>query len=238
MNDVEKYYDDYADLQAQKGINHRHLSIQRLLEKFGLKPDQNVLEVGCGIGTQSDLILRYLSSKGRLLGADISPRSIDIAKNRLSKYANASFEVFDFTQEIKNDVFNVIVMPDVIEHIPLELHAQLFKNLAQMLDEEGFILIHIPDPNYLEWCMKNDPEKLQIIDQPIHTSILAPNLLESDLYISYLQSYSVFQKEYDYQVVVLKKVPKGSYMNNPSPLHDSIQRRIKRKVKYFLRNGK
>jgi 2-polyprenyl-3-methyl-5-hydroxy-6-metoxy-1,4-benzoquinol methylase len=236
--DVEKYYDDYADLQSRKGINHRHLSIQRWLESFGLNPKHSVLEVGCGIGTQSELILRYLSKDGRLLGADISPRSIEIAKDRLRKYSNSSFEVFDFTQNLKNEKFQVIVMPDVIEHIPINLHPHLFKNLDQMLVEDGFILIHIPDPNYLEWCIQNTPEILQIIDQPIHTSILSKNLLDTELYISFLQSYSIYQKDCDYQVIVLKKKPKGSYDSSTTPLHDSISRRMKRKVKYLLRNGK
>ena len=73
--------------------------------------------------------------------------------------------------EIKQN-FDVIVLPDVIEHIPLEQHDGLFGKLSKLLNEDGFMLIHIPEPEYLEWVHVNKPEELQVIDNPIHTDQL------------------------------------------------------------------
>lgn len=56
MDDIKKFYDEYTVKQVRVGINHRHLSIQRFLERFGLIKNSKVLEVGCGIGTVSELM--------------------------------------------------------------------------------------------------------------------------------------------------------------------------------------
>ena len=240
MDNVEEFYDEYTKKQSIKGINHRHLSIQRWLEEFGLKPTSKVLEVGCGIGTVSELILRYLNSNGSLLSTDISQKSLELSKSRLKKYKNVEIKAFDFTSDkIDGGRFDVIVLPDVIEHIPLENHAKLFLNLSSMLKEDGFIFIHIPEPNHLEWTTKHNPEELQIIDQPIHTQLLSKNIIDSNLYIQYLQSYCVYNQRPDYQAVVLKNIPlDDDYVPKKSFLHDSNSRRIYRKIKFYLRGGK
>lgn len=238
MSNVTEFYDQFADRQQTVGINHRHLRIQRWLEKFGLQRDDKVLEVGCGIGTVTELILRYLSSKGSLYGVDISPKNIELSKQRLNKYANARLEVIDLTEHVLDEQFDVITLPDVIEHIPLELHKTLFLNLSKMLKEKGFIFVHIPDPNYLQWAVDKGIDGLQIIDQPIHSNLLTGNLQGTGLYIDFLTSYSVFLKGSDYQAIVLKHISSADSYDSILPMHDSIGRRLKNKLRYVLRGNK
>jgi len=204
-----------------------------------LRPTSKVLEIGCGIGTISELILRYLNSEGSLVATDISNRSLELATSRLAKYSNVEIKSVDFASEKVEGLFDVIVLPDVIEHIPLENHPALFLNLSSVLNEDGFIFIHIPDPNHLEWTIKFNSEELQIIDQPIHTHLLSKNLIESNLYIQFLQSYCVYNRTPDYQAVVLKKIPDNTdYKSRNVFLHDSTIRRISRKINYYLRGRK
>jgi trans-aconitate 2-methyltransferase len=118
MSTVAEFYDDFSSVQTQTGINHRHISVAFHLEKAGLRKTDKVLEVGCGIGTVSQLILRYLAYSGTLLAVDISSKSIDLAKKRNAKYSNANFEVHDLTKHSVSGRFNAIVLPDVLEHIP------------------------------------------------------------------------------------------------------------------------
>ena len=102
---VKEYYDTFKEHQKQLGINIRHRTIFKNLKSAGLKPNSNVLEIGCGIGTVSNLILKYIT-EGSFVGLDISPESITLAKNRLSKYTNARFvvsDMSDFTSELKFD---------------------------------------------------------------------------------------------------------------------------------------
>ncbi|MBK6267010.1 class I SAM-dependent methyltransferase [Marivirga sp. S37H4] len=239
MSEVSKFYDEFSKEQFQRGINNRHLSIQYHLEKFGLQPNFKVLEIGCGIGTVSELLARFLSSEGSLHAVDISEQSIELARQRLSKYNNVKCEVKDLTKESINNEFDVIVLPDVIEHIPLELHQSFFSNLKKLLKLDGFIFIHIPHPNFLEWHVKIKDDRLQIIDQPIYTNELCNVIYPLNFYIHQLISYSIYTVENDYQIIILKNKPKEIDTENmPKYFQLSFKRRLKNKIKYILRGFK
>lgn len=201
---AKDYYDGYAARQVRVGINERHRAIQRWLKQFGLRPGMDVLEVGCGVGTQTELIAADLRDQGRLLAVDLSPRSIDLARARLSGRANVEFLAADAVELDLDRVFDVIVMPDVIEHIPLEGHLRLFANVRKWLRDTGFVLIHMPNPFFLEWLHGHRRDLLQIVDQPIFTETLLASTEPNGLYIHYLDTYSIWVSECDYQVVVLK----------------------------------
>jgi trans-aconitate 2-methyltransferase len=199
-----EYYDRYAARQTRVGINLRHRSIQRWLEEFGLVPGMEVLEIGCGIGIQTQLIARRLGGTGALVAIDVSPRSVDIARSRLGGRPNVQVITGDAVDLSLERVFDVVVMPDVIEHIPVEHHRRLFANVRRWLKDDGWALIHMPNPFFLDWCHRNRPDLLQEIDQPIFTEMLMGNIVPNDLYIYYLNTYSIWVPEGDYQVIVLK----------------------------------
>jgi ubiquinone/menaquinone biosynthesis C-methylase UbiE len=87
MSKVEEYYDNFSSEQVKTGINKRHHSIHQWLLKFGLKPHHNCLEIGCGIGTQTELLTSFLK-EGKITSVDISSESIQIAKKRLNRFKN------------------------------------------------------------------------------------------------------------------------------------------------------
>lgn len=227
---VEEFYDGFAVQQIKKGINHRHLAIQRWLEKFGLKRSSIVLEIGAGIGTQTELLLLYLNSKGSVIANDISNDSLDVAKKRLSKYKNVSFLYGDIVKQNLEQQFDLILLPDVLEHIPSESHPDLFLRFADLLKPNGFILIHIPNPKYLDWVRNVNPSELQIIDQSISISNIETLANNSGLYIKYFESYSIYQIPEDYNVILLKKIIKTNYESNFQIPNDSIIRKIKRYI--------
>lgn len=204
-NEVELFYDDFSVKQVDAGISKRNIKIQYWAEKFGLKPTDKVLEIGCGIGTQTELLAQYLLH-GKVTAIDISPKSIAFAKQRLQAHKNVELLTGDITQMNVDALgkFNVIVLPDVIEHIPLELHVILFKKLRGLIQKDGFVLINIPNPNYLQWCHQNHKEALQIIDQPVYTHLLCAAIYPNDFYIHYLNTYEIWRLNGDYQVIVLK----------------------------------
>lgn len=210
MKEVENFYDDFAKAQNITGINKRHYSIKNWCLKFGLKPNSKVLEIGCGIGTFTELIANYCVD-GIIDGYDISGENIKVAKERLSKYSNVNLKKGDVTEEQFKDQYDFIILPDVLEHIPIELHGKLFESLNKVLSSEGKIIVHIPNPGYLEWCHINTPENLQIIDQPLYTNLLTNNIFDNGLYIHYLNTYSIWIDQCDYQVLVLKKLIKREY---------------------------
>jgi len=199
------YYNKYVDRQKRIGVNARHESIAAKLVQSGLKNGVSLLEIGCGIGTFSSL-LPQINGTGTNFCIDISDESIKLARETFKKETSLRFECanaveYDFNQQ----KFDVVVLPDVIEHIPQEFHKKLFESLAKVLKEQGFIFIHIPNPEYLAWCHENRPDLLQIIDQPIYTSELLKSISGTDLHIHELKTYSIWVVDGDYQYIVLKK---------------------------------
>ena len=202
--EIAKYYDKYITRQKRVGVNKRHISIFDKVKAKGLKPNHEVLEVGCGIGTFTSLLMRYIK-RGSITAMDISDKSIDLAKQTYQSY-NTSFITADVTNfEFSEKKFDVIILPDVLEHIPLEFHSDLFKKLESILKNKGLIFIHIPNPYFLEWCHKHKPELLQVIDQPIKTDVLIENTYKNNLFIEELKTYSIWVEDHDYQYIVLRK---------------------------------
>ena len=204
-DNVTKFYDEFTLIQSRSGINHRHLSIIRHLEICGLKKTHSVLEIGCGIGTVSQLILQYLHLNSTYFGVDISPKSIQLAKNALGKYKNAEYVSADIINLEINLKFDFIVLPDVLEHIPKSSHMKLFFKLDSLLNDKGKIFIHIPHPEQIQWLETYSPEQLQVIDQPIEISDIDYAINSTSLKIDYVKSYSIYSIGKDYRIVVLNK---------------------------------
>lgn len=232
---VENFYDRFASKQVRTGINHRHFSIQMWLEKVGLKRSSKVLEIGTGVGTQTELMLLFLNSKGYVLANDISKNSLDIAKERLKKFSNVKFLHGDIVRLKIEEKFNAIVLPDVLEHIPIECHKGLFSKLEALLTDDGFILIHIPNPDYLDWVRQNHSDQLQIIDQSITTEWIIQCSKAVGLYLDFMQTYSIYQKPADYRVLVLKKHRKVDYVINKNVPTDNYSRRGIRVIRKLLK---
>lgn len=228
---IENYYDEYVEFQKNVGVNQRHYSILDKLNLAGLNENDTVLEIGCGIGTFSGLLSNKLS-KGKLVSMDISSASIKFA-NETSTFKNTTFIHADAANyDYSTLKFDVIVFPDVIEHIPIELHSQLFKKMSEILKPNGYMFIHIPNPYYLEWCHKNRPDLLQVIDQPITTDLIISNTYPHGLHITELKSYPIWVKDNDYQYIILKKNNYQDFSKNIEIKPTFIE-----KVKYKL-NGK
>lgn len=202
--DVANYYDSFKHHQSKLGIHVRHRTIFKNLKKQGLKTNSNVLEIGCGIGTVSNLILSYLK-EGQFVGVDISTESIEIAKNLNKKFKNSEFIVSDmggFKHELK---FDFVVLPDVIEHIPVEDHRALFKTISELSHTGTVILINIPEPYTLDWTRRNTPEKLQIIDQSLSMKELCNNVYPHGFYLYSITPYGLHYKHEEYLSIVFKR---------------------------------
>lgn len=201
---IVSFYDQFAKEQEKTGVNSRHLSILDKLVKAGLSSHHRVLEIGCGIGTVSQLIAKK-TAKGEVLAVDISPESIQKAKTLWKDQKNLSFEVSDMKGfEKPGQQFDFFVFPDVLEHIPVDQHDAIFETVKRHAHSQSVVFIHIPAPRFLEWMIKNEPQKLQVIDQPLDTGQLITAVSKHGFYLDKMATYSVFYKEKDYQYFVFR----------------------------------
>jgi len=230
---IESFYDSFSHTQEEIGINARNHYIHKWLLKFGLHANHSVLEIGCGIGTQTQLLYNFKKDKGNILAVDISLNNIKKAQQSLKHAGNIEFVYGDIIDlDISKYKFDIIILPDVLEHIPIKSHKKLFEKLKAVIKDTGFILIHIPNPYYLDWCHKNKPELLQIIDQPIYTNFLVENVYP-DFYIYNLKTYSIWVDNHDYQLIVLKPNVKQEF--SIIKKKSSLLKKIKGKLSAILK---
>ncbi|WP_297335676.1 class I SAM-dependent methyltransferase [Algoriphagus sp.] len=229
---IVSFYDQFVEKQEKTGINSRHLSILDKVVTSGLRSHHRILEVGCGIGTVSHLLANQVKN-GNVLAVDISPESIEKAKKIWTDQPNLQFEVSDMSDFHKsNETYDFFVFPDVLEHIPIDQHSRLFQKIKAHSHSDSVIFVHIPSPRYLQWMIENEPEKLQVIDQPLDSGDLIKSISEAGFYLEKMETYALFYEEKDYQYFVFRA---------SKPLEKSTPRSkwaiVKERLSIRLRNG-
>ncbi|MDF2157478.1 class I SAM-dependent methyltransferase [Algoriphagus sp. CAU 1675] len=227
---VVSFYDQFAEKQEKTGINSRHLSILDKVMEAGLQAHHRVLEVGCGIGTVSHLLAGQVK-KGEVLAVDISPESIEKARILWKDQKNLKFEVSDMSDFDKGELkFDFFVFPDVLEHIPVDQHQALFQKIQKHSHQDSVVFIHIPAPRYLQWMIENEPEKLQVIDQPLDSGDLIKGLTNNGFFLEKMETYAIFFEEKDYQYFVFraaKPLQKSTARSKWEILKERISIRLK-----------
>lgn len=105
------------------------------LEYLPRKKNIRILDIGCGSG----LFLEFLLSQGykNALGIDLSQDNIEICKKK--KLNVVKEDAFVFLK--KNQKFDLIVMNDIIEHIPKNEIADLLKLIKSCLNSDGSLIV-------------------------------------------------------------------------------------------------
>jgi 2-polyprenyl-3-methyl-5-hydroxy-6-metoxy-1,4-benzoquinol methylase len=186
-SEVKEFYDEFAErvlLRDFRYLNLRQEAIKQLCTRF-VPSGARVLEIGCGVG----IIAKHLQSLGSyVLSLDISERNVEIA----GAYAGSSkgdFIVLDVVEQAaeldKHGEFDVVLLPDVIEHIPKTRYPDLFATIEKRLSPGGRVLLTYPSPEYQEYLRANKPDVLQVVDETVLlTDILAATSLRP-LYFDY-----------------------------------------------------
>lgn len=227
MVGVKEFYDSFACQQLKTGLNERTYHLYRTLRGCGLRSSSRILELGCGVGVLTRLLSRRLSS-GYLEAVDISEQSVALAQQRIvSKNTRiAACDVVDYHPI--GSQFDYILLFDVIEHIPLERHADLFANLARIASPHTRILINIPSPEMIDYLREHTPHLLQIIDQAIPLETLVANTERCGLRIYSCRKYSIWH-EYDYMFFDIR--PRSIYAYRPRSAQRNLWQRLIHKAK-------
>lgn len=203
---IKDFYDSFAKEQVKTGINERHHLILELALTNGLKDGMRVLELGCGIGTLTGLLAERLPN-GHLVAMDLSPESIAHARSFFIGRTNVELRVADVVSDPLGGPYDLIVLPDILEHIPLVRHNELFQHLREALQPNGRILVHSPDPFYSEWLRKNRPGSQQVVDLALHLPELVATFSQAGLCLLHYQRHSIWTEQPDYMAFSLVHVP-------------------------------
>lgn len=78
-------YDEYLPLTFETFGVDENISREHMVDLLQIKPDQTLLEFGCGTGRDSEKIASRLNEKGRLYLQDISPEILSIAVEKFAR---------------------------------------------------------------------------------------------------------------------------------------------------------
>jgi demethylmenaquinone methyltransferase/2-methoxy-6-polyprenyl-1,4-benzoquinol methylase len=98
---------------------------QRTIDRLGLQAGDCVLDVGCGTGLSLPLILVRIGAAGRLIGVDVSPDMLKIARGRVVEAAWGNVTLVESAVETLRLPFEVDAILINYAHDVMRSHAAL-----------------------------------------------------------------------------------------------------------------
>jgi SAM-dependent methyltransferase len=120
----------YSDISAGDYL----MDISQLL-KFLPPTPARILDLGMGSGWTSEIFARV---GYEVVGLDISPSMIEIAKSKMGGELNLQFFVHDYEKPFSFGLFDAVVMYDSFHHC--ENESQVIENISVALKPEGLFL--------------------------------------------------------------------------------------------------
>ena len=151
------------------------------LEALELSKDKSVLEIGIGTGR---IAVKVAPHCLKLTGIDISPKTIDRAKDNLKEYSNISFICGDFNCHEFDETFEVIYSSLTMMHFKNK--ENVITKVNKLLNNDGIFCLSI-DKNQSEHIdigtrkIKVYPDNLDNIISIIRkTTMSIVNVIETD----------------------------------------------------------
>ena len=139
---------------------------QVFIDTLQLDENKEVLEIGLGTGRIAVKVAPYCK---RLTGIDISPKTIQRAKENLKKYSNISFINADFNTYEFKEKFDIIYSSLTMMHF--ENKKQVVSKIDNLLKERGI------------FCLSIDKNKSEYIDMGNRKVKIYPDTLDNILSI-------------------------------------------------------
>lgn len=154
-----------------------------------VQPHFHVLELGCGIGLTSERISTRLET-GHLWACDISSRNIWYAQRTVRAPARkVTFFVADFLNDFGavedqlSVAADVVVMVDVLEHVPAASRPEVLSNLRRITTPKACLFLSFPSPGYQAKLREENPAELQPVDEAIRLEDLTEEARASGWYV-------------------------------------------------------
>lgn len=149
-----KNYTPTIEIFKKKGEEY----FKYYIELGGLKPDDKVLDVGCGFGEKTIPLIKYLNENGRFEGIDIVKPGIDWCSKKITpNYPNFKFHLVDVYNKQYNptgrykpseyrfpyedNTFNFVNLVSVFTHMmPADIENYM-KEIARVTKKNGKSMI-------------------------------------------------------------------------------------------------
>jgi len=115
--------------------------INHIIKKLNIKPNQKVLDIGCGWGSLALDIAKSINCE--VTGITLSENQFDYCVKKVKELNlenQVTFKLIDYRE--LNERFDRIVSVGMFEHVGRKFYQNFFKKIEQMLNYEGVSLIH------------------------------------------------------------------------------------------------
>ncbi len=113
--------------------------INKILDYTDFRENMNVLDIACGTGVLTPFLLKR--GARHIMGIDIAPAMIDLAKSKFSKYNNVDFLTASAEDISFEESFDRIIIFDAFPHFCNK--EKVIKAVAEHIEPDGrFTIAH------------------------------------------------------------------------------------------------
>jgi ubiquinone/menaquinone biosynthesis C-methylase UbiE len=114
--------------------------LEKLVPEFGLKPGQNILDVGTGTGVLIPYLIREVGPSGSVTAIDYSENMIQICKTKHSRFKNVSVELKNIEEDaFPAESFDAVICFGLFPH--LDNKEKALQNINHTLKPGGTLII-------------------------------------------------------------------------------------------------
>ncbi len=145
-----RFYKNYAGLQqrtqveqVRRGLALRAPYLRRLVKQcFPADRECNIVDLGCGSGA----LVLFLQENGyrNVLGVETSPSQVEFA-HQLGLNSIVSGDLVTFLRNSAAEVFDVVIVFDVIEHFCKDEVLEIMDQAYRVLRPGGRLIVHVPN---------------------------------------------------------------------------------------------
>ncbi|NOZ63156.1 MAG: methyltransferase domain-containing protein [Calditrichaeota bacterium] len=118
------------------------LFIRRAIQKMNIRPKDKILDMGCGTGRNSCLMVKYLSDAGSIIGLDIGEEMIQNFERKCQKFSNVMLQKRRIEEPLPFEgEFDKVFISFVFHGFPDDQKEFIVKNAKKALKKGGEFFI-------------------------------------------------------------------------------------------------
>src|SRR3989344_1837116 len=169
---------DRLNITFHNDLADNAIAVDRLkyVEKLVIKIHGKVLNIGFGSAELENLIYKKRDKYSNWYGVDISRRSVINAKSKYPKLKLTVGNIYNL--RFKNNSIDCVVLLEVLEHIPPSKTIKCLKNIYEVLNKQGKLILSIPLNEGLEKMLEHGK------NPNAHVRVYTSRIIEAELILT------------------------------------------------------